>query len=474
MHSNRCKGNRVGILSICLLCFTLACDREPGIIVNIAVWPDGVERIRVRASIDDTAGTDILLARDQTRFAVRVPPGSQGTVRLDAVGLDATDCKLASGSFSEPVPDNLSRFAERTLELSQLPTRLCIFANATDLEVDPGPFAVAAGDFDRDTKLDLAVAINATNNVSVLRGNGAGGFGIGSNFPLDSGKGPNSVAVGDFNRDTKLDLAVVGFLSGDVSVFLGDGAGGFDKAKHFSVGVGPQAVAVEDFNRDQNPDLVVANKNTNNVSILLGDGAGGFGAAASFSVGTGPQAVAVGDFNRDQNLDLVTANYASNNITVLLGNGAGRFGSATNPSVGAGPVSVAVGDFNGDTKPDVVVANSLSSDVSVLLGDGVGGFQITNSSVATPPRSVAVGDFNLDMKSDFAIANNNTADVSLLLGDGMGGFRPGGNFVVGANPISVAMGDFNRDGMPDLAVVNYSSRTVSILLNQTSIPGPLW
>lgn len=53
------------------------CDRKPGIIVNIAAWLDGVDRIRVQTSIEGTAGMDIFLNKDQIRFAVQPPAGSQ-------------------------------------------------------------------------------------------------------------------------------------------------------------------------------------------------------------------------------------------------------------------------------------------------------------------------------------------------------------------------------------------------------------
>ncbi len=73
----------------------------------------------------------------------------------------------------------------------------------------------------------------------------------------------------------------------------------FAPPANYGAGSGPQSVAVGDFNGDGNPDLAVANFGDNNVSILLGNGAGGFGAATNFAVGIYPQSVAVGDFNGD-------------------------------------------------------------------------------------------------------------------------------------------------------------------------------
>src|SRR3954463_3316338 len=80
---------------------------------------------------------------------------------------------------------------------------------------------------------------------------------------------------------------------------LACGTATFGPVTDFGAGASPIDVAVGDFNRDGRLDLVTANSGSANVSVLLGTGAGGFGAATNFPVGTNPSAVAVGDFNRD-------------------------------------------------------------------------------------------------------------------------------------------------------------------------------
>jgi hypothetical protein len=126
------------------------------------------------------------------------------------------------------------------------------------------------------------------------------------------------VAVGDFNRDGIPDLAVANAGNNSVSVLLGNGSGGFGAATSYPVGSAPVSVAVGDFNHDGIPDLAVANANSNTVSVLLGNGSGGFGAATSYPVGSDPFSVAVGDFNRDGIPDLAVANQGSNTVSVLL------------------------------------------------------------------------------------------------------------------------------------------------------------
>lgn len=79
--------------------------------------------------------------------------------------------------------------------------------------------------------------------------------------PEKAGDHPGSVAVADFNRDTRPDLAVANRLSSDVTILLGDGTGNFTSAATGPerAGDGPTAVAVGDFNGDTRPDLAVAN-----------------------------------------------------------------------------------------------------------------------------------------------------------------------------------------------------------------------
>jgi hypothetical protein len=161
------------------------------------------------------------------------------------------------------------------------------------------------------------------------------------------------VAVGDFNRDGKLDLAVANELSVNVTVLLGTGTGSFGAARSFGAGPTPVSVVVGDLNGDGTLDLAVANVGGDRVSILLNTcvptcAAASFGAATDFGVGNVPASVAVGDFNGDGKLDLAVANALSNTVSILLGTGTGSFEAATDFGVGAEPASVAVGDFTGD------------------------------------------------------------------------------------------------------------------------------
>ena len=346
------------------------------------------------------------------------------------------------------------------------------------------PDFVAVGDFNGDGLPDLAVANLESNNVTVLLGSAAGYFAAAPGSPFPVGSSPDSVAVGDFNGDGKLDLAIANKGDGTVTVLLGNGKGGFTAAgSALTVGSKPYSVVAADFNGDGNLDLAIANFGDSTITVLLGDGGGGFAEAAGspFSVGpvgAFPASLAVADFNGDNQPDLAIANFGDDTVSVLLGNGKGVFTAASGSpfAVGSEPDSVAVGEFSGDAVPDLAVVNSGDNTVTVLLGNGAGGFTPGPGpyKVGSGPDAVVVADFNADGNPDLAIANFIDSTVTVLLGNGAGGFTgaQGSPVAVGTNtePASLAVGDFGGDGHPGLAFADSSAdaNNVTVLLNSFS------
>jgi hypothetical protein len=339
------------------------------------------------------------------------------------------------------------------------------FQPPQDYRAGEDPSFVAVGDFNGDGKLDLAVTNKTSNSVSILLGNGDGTFRPQAFYA--SQMEPVFVAVGDFNGDGKADLAVSNGGSNSVSILQGNGDGTFRQAKSYATEVGPAAVSVGDFNGDGKADLAVVNWGSNTVSILLGNGDGSFRPQTAFGAGRAPNAVAVADLNGDGKLDLAVTSAptqlssGSSVVTILLGKGDGTFQPSVNYAPGG--FAVAIADFNGDGKPDLAVA---AFAMTILLGRGNGIFERPVSySVSSFPNSVAAGDFDGDGKPDLAIPNYFSNDVSILLNKGNGAFQPRVNYPVLVHPVAAAVGDFNGDGRPDLAVVyNNESNAVSILL----------
>lgn len=183
--------------------------------------------------------------------------------------------------------------------------------------------SVDARDFNNDGQLDLAVANQDSSDVSILFGNGDGTFQSAVNYPV--GQYPASIKTGDFNLDGKMDIVTANLgnvtaSDGLVSVLLGNGDGTFGVASNYQAGLWSYSVALGDFNADGLLDLAVANINGGNVSVLSGNGDGTFQAASYYAAGTyaQPFSVATGDFNRDGRQDLATANGNDSSMSVLL------------------------------------------------------------------------------------------------------------------------------------------------------------
>jgi hypothetical protein len=341
--------------------------------------------------------------------------------------------------------------------------------------VGPDPTSVAVGDFNGDGKLDLAIANSPGTTVSIRLGDGRGGFVVKPDVLV--GNRPESVAVGDFNGDGLLDFATANNTDNTLSIRLGNGIGGFTNAPNVAVSQfagSPVSVAVGDFNGDGILDLAAGpcDVQNNTVSIRLGTGTGGFTAKPDVAFDASPFNVAVADFNGDGHLDLAAANPFKNTVGIRLGDGAGSFTGSLDVAVGNGPSFLALGDFNGDGKLDFGVTNSDGTTVSIRLGNGAGSFTSKpDVAVGMNPAPVAVADFNGDGKLDFAVANIGSNLVSIRLGDGAGGFAAEPNATVGSLPLALAAGDFNGDGKPDFVVANWKDNTFTLLLN--TFPGPV-
>lgn len=248
--------------------------------------------------------------------------------------------------------------------------------------------AFGAGDFTGDGNLDLVALNHCGVSFAFLRGYGDGAFTYLPVPPPPITGTPDSVAVGDFNEDGKLDLVFtsdfpgLGSLDNTVlNVTLGNGNGTFAQASGSPMTIGtviPGPICVADFNGDGKLDVAVATTPSLNggsspgsLYIFLGNGDGTFTMApgSPISVGIEPKSIALGDLNADGKVDLAVANFGSNSVSVLLGNGDGTFIEATGSPfpVGSGPVSLVAGDFNGSGRLGLAVANSNDRTITILV-----------------------------------------------------------------------------------------------------------
>lgn len=294
-------------------------------------------------------------------------------------------------------------------------------------------------------------------------------YGTGGTKPVD-------VAVGDFNRDGKLDLVVINQDQDTVAVLPGVGGGGFGTPVIHNLPPGvPMQVAVADFNNDGNLDIAVITGSvsgyTSDVIVLLGSGNGSFGSPISTVSGVSGLTIKVADINGDGKQDVLIGGDGS--AAILYGKGDGTFQAPVLLSSGSySLVDVAAGDFNGHGRLDVVCAiSSPKAGIAVFLQNADGSFSPGQVLITQYPAgtAVAVADFNLDGKLDVMLSA--VDEVQYLPGNGDGTFQQPVPICGGCSTGPIALADFNRDGLMDMSLTNYTQSGLGVFMAGQSAPG---
>ena len=201
-------------------------------------------------------------------------------------------------------------------------------APGSPFAVGPSPYPIAVGDVNDDGQLDIVATATATGPsraqqlpqsraLTLLLSDRRGGF-RSTLLPLRTGE-PWFAVISDLNGDRKPDIVATHHELNQLTVMLGDGQGGFVEARGSPFDFGHHAfhAVVGDANRDGKMDVVAAGGDS--VRVMLGDGRGGFEPGPATLTGRGTWRLDGGDLNGDGKMDLVTSNSESNTVSVLLG-----------------------------------------------------------------------------------------------------------------------------------------------------------
>lgn len=354
------------------------------------------------------------------------------------------------------------------------------FATPVQTPVGSSPSGVTTGDFNGDGNIDI-VTSNGVSSFSLLLGNPSGSFPTATTFATTGGSGAFAIVAADFNGDGHRDVATANRGSANISVMFGNGSGGFVPGAAYPVGTTPSNIATGDFNGDGGLDLVTANFGSNSVTVRINNGVGGFPTAVTLAAGVQTHSVATGDLDEDGNTDIVASNRGSNDISVFRGNGDGTFAARTDLAVSAAPRAVAVGDLNNDESLDIA-AGIESGVIGVLLNScstntapTISAESLTRQQAAGTSNSViaTVSDDQDDPNTltvtvdGGASATTNGVTVSNIAVDAAGNVTADVSASCGASDAMFTLAVTDSEGLPATAMlsVDVTNETTPPVIN---------
>jgi hypothetical protein len=444
---------------------------------------NGLDSIVVADALDNTVTVALQTAPGVFAAPITVPVGSAPAditfADVNGDGLpDIVVSDQASGEVTVLLNDANHAFTKTlTYRAGTLPSS----ASATSVSSAEQSVSVVAGNFLGTGRNDVVVVNAGAHSFSVLPNSGTGiedpqvslTTSTSKRFAINNQ--PGAVVAGDFNRDGRLDLAVLMQDTGQVWIYTNMGNGIFRHT--FTIPVGDEATGLS----------VVPGSAPGSLDLLVGNGFGDFlhlhgkgdgtfqitGSHVSLSavpnlLGPGQAAVLVGN-QQNSHVTIQTASSGSTQFSPVQ-------------SLGGTATQLAPGDVQwfqlnrSGSLPDPVVVSSGSNSVIVYHTLGILGGQLTFAPtpqtffVGTTPASVTVADLTGNGVPDLVLANQGSNDVSIIFGS----YDAHGNWVGtlgprlksgGDGPIATSVRNANRDGIPDLVVTNGGSGTI------TKLPG---
>lgn len=415
------------------------------------------------------AGQPIYVDQNQNRMADPEDPvtftDSAGLARITGLELET----YAIGQITTP---------------GMLQTQPGLFHAPTDTGDLGSARSATIADLNDDGFPDLIVPNDNITIVLLNRGDGS----FVESDRLSRAQGfDESAAVGYFNADGFLDIAVTHTLADRVGIWFGNGDGTFARDELYDVdgapdvSASPYMVRAGDVSGDGNEDLVVVNA-AGFISLFFGQTDGSFLGPQMISTGdlAGNRDLAIADLDADHDLDIVVTNSFEDVLTILYNDGptstpeqTASFMTSTLPLSGG---SVVVGQFNtgaigGDQFVDLAIGQG--GNVLLLHGNAAGQFDPSRGRtviVEDGTSGLATVDFDRDGRLDLVAVGAQSDKLTLLKqGEATSNFVLESTLIpvqimdVGEFPLDVHAEDLDGDSFPDLVVAANGAHTVDVL-----------
>jgi hypothetical protein len=337
-------------------------------------------------------------------------------------------------------------------------------AEAIDLPIgSEGAIDVDVADIDGDSWPDIIAAQGVSQCWSLVRGDGAGGFGVAEYYR--AGETPTAVRASDIDGDGTLDIVVLGRDSLEACVYRNDAGGAFvqppmiDMADPALAPISYSNLAVADIENDGDLDLVVgysANfEGVYGISVRRNNGDGTFAARENYALPIFPIRVLLRDMTGDGFVDLVWADDDfPSRFKIRRNNGAGQFATQiSGPVLNSVIACIDTADVDADGDLDMLIGAGYGSMLVSRNNAGASFAALQSSPVDGSVTAITSGDFNHDGRIDVIVNTGVQGWAEIMRGNGNGTFQAAVTLETGRAVTALATGDLNNDGNLDFAGV---------------------